>query len=97
MLDVKKTEDGGAIVGDCSVFVGSDHFIHSSRTYMDGYVPRVDLTMSTTASMALMFEMICPIPSMESVPSRRRRMVGCWVRREVYQKVAHDYLKRFKL
>lgn len=39
--------------------------------------PRVVLTTSTTASTALMLDMICPIPSMDSVPSLRRRMVGC--------------------
>ena len=37
----------------------------------------MDLTMSTTASTALILEMICPIPSMVSVPSLSKRMVGC--------------------
>lgn len=41
------------------------------------------LTMSTMASIALILEMICPMPSMVSVPSLRRRIVGCWVRAEV--------------
>jgi hypothetical protein len=44
---------------------------------MKASVPRVDLMMSTMASMALILEMICPIPSEESVPSRSSRMVGC--------------------
>jgi hypothetical protein len=35
------------------------------------------LITSTTASTALMLDMICPIPSIDSVPSLRRRMVGC--------------------
>lgn len=79
VFDVEEAEDGGAVVGDGGVFVGGDHFVHSSGAWVRWEVPRVDLTMSTTASMALMLEMICPMPSMESVPSRRRRMVGCWV------------------
>lgn len=43
-------------------------------------VPRVVLTISTMASIALILEMICPMPSMVSVPSLSRRMVGCSVR-----------------
>lgn len=39
--------------------------------------PRVVLMMSTTASTALMFDMICPIPYIDSVPSLKRRIVGC--------------------
>ena len=42
-------------------------------------LPRVVLTMSTMASTALMLEMIWPMPSMESVPSLSRRMVGCQI------------------
>lgn len=51
---------------------------------MNEGVPSVDLTMSTTASIAFMLDMIWPIPYMESVPSRRRRMVGCYDRGKIY-------------
>ena len=40
--------------------------------------PNVLLTTSTTASTALIFEMIWPMPSEASVPSLKRRMVGCY-------------------
>lgn len=39
--------------------------------------PRVVLMTSTTASTALIFEMICPIPYIDSVPSLSKRIVGC--------------------
>jgi len=51
---------------------------------MDICIPNVDLTMSTTASMALILEMICPMPSMESVPSLSSRMVGCYDSGKIY-------------
>jgi len=77
MLDIEKLEDGGSIIRDGGVSVSGDHFIHASGSWVLRGVPRVVLTMSTMASMALILEMIWPIPSMESVPSLRRRMVGC--------------------
>ena len=46
-------------------------------------IPRVVLTISTMASIALTLEMICPIPSLESVPSRSSKIVGCWVKKEL--------------
>jgi hypothetical protein len=39
--------------------------------------PSVVLITSTTASTALIFEMIWPMPYIDSVPSLRRRIVGC--------------------
>ena len=39
--------------------------------------PSVVLIRSTTASTALILEMICPIPYIDSVPSLKRRIVGC--------------------
>lgn len=89
VFDIKKLEDGCAVVRDGCIFMGGDHFIHSSRTWVRGEIPRVDLTISTMASTALMLEMTCPIPYMESVPSRRRRIVGCYDKGSVYQKMAH--------
>lgn len=59
--------------------MGGDHLVHASGSFMGKAIPRVDLTISTTASMALMLEMIWPMPSIESVPSRSSRMVGCWI------------------
>ena len=79
MFDIEQFEDGGSIIGDGRVLGGRDHLVHASGTCLVQIIPRVDFTMSTTASMALMFEMICPIPYMESVPSLSRRMVGCLV------------------
>ena len=40
--------------------------------------PRVVLMTSTTASTALMFDMICPIPYIDSVPSLKSKIVGCY-------------------
>lgn len=77
MFDVEEVEDSGSVVGDGGVSAGGDHFVHASGTYVSDDVPKVVLTISTMASMALILEMICPMPSIESVPSRRRRMVGC--------------------
>jgi len=77
MFNVKEFKDGGSVVGDCGIFMGGDHFIHTSGTWLEKSVPRVVLTISTMASMALMLEMICPIPSIESVPSLRSKIVGC--------------------
>lgn len=39
--------------------------------------PRVVLITSTTASTALMFDIIWPIPYIDSVPSLNKRIVGC--------------------
>lgn len=41
------------------------------------FLPNVVFTTSTIAYIALMLEIICPVPSIVSVPSLRRRIVGC--------------------
>jgi hypothetical protein len=57
VFDVKKLQDGCAVIRNGCIFVGGDHFIHSSRTLVTDEIPRVDLTISTMASTALMLEM----------------------------------------
>lgn len=47
--------------------------------------PNVVLMTSTIASTALMFDIICPIPYIDSVPSRKRRIVGCYSIRDKLQ------------
>ena len=49
MLDVEESKDGGSIVGDGCVFMGGDHFVHASGTWLVRGVPRVVLMMSTIA------------------------------------------------
>ena len=57
MFDVKKLQDGSTVIRDGCIFVGGDHFIHSSGTLVTDEIPRVDLMISTMASTALMLEM----------------------------------------
>lgn len=41
--------------------------------------PNVVFITSTIASTALTLDIICPIPYIDSVPSLKRRIVGCYL------------------